>query len=286
MSGRKGQDTGYREFDMQNAVVENTYADSRADGCGQAASFRRPAGLRRRQTGAVALGAARLLLENVLRCTHGAEREAAGVRASGLAAHRQQRSRDRVPARPRADARHHQHAGAGGHRRDARRAGRSRRRPVPCCNPTLPVDVSVDHSLAVEAYAAPTPPALTCSTSCAATPSATDSCAGPRTALHGRAHPSARHRDHAHHQPGAAGDRGDDRDARWSTLWAVPDMMIGTDSHTPMVNGIGVLGWGVGGLEAQTRDVRHADHAAHPRRDRRAAHRRAAAPACSRPIWR
>ncbi len=33
---------------------------------------------------------------------------------------------------------------------------------------------------------------------------------------------------------------------------AVPDMMIGTDSHTPMVNGIGVLGWGVGGLEAQT----------------------------------
>jgi aconitate hydratase len=28
--------------------------------------------------------------------------------------------------------------------------------------------------------------------------------------------------------------------------------MIGTDSHTPMVNGIGVLAWGVGGLEAQT----------------------------------
>lgn len=34
--------------------------------------------------------------------------------------------------------------------------------------------------------------------------------------------------------------------------WAVPDMMLGTDSHTPMINGIGVLGWGVGGLEAQT----------------------------------
>lgn len=34
--------------------------------------------------------------------------------------------------------------------------------------------------------------------------------------------------------------------------WAVPDMMIGTDSHTPMINGLGVLGWGVGGLEAQT----------------------------------
>jgi aconitate hydratase len=34
--------------------------------------------------------------------------------------------------------------------------------------------------------------------------------------------------------------------------WAMPDMMIGTDSHTPMINGVGVLGWGVGGLEAQT----------------------------------
>lgn len=31
-----------------------------------------------------------------------------------------------------------------------------------------------------------------------------------------------------------------------------PDMMIGTDSHTPMVNGIGILAWGVGGLEAET----------------------------------
>jgi aconitate hydratase len=34
--------------------------------------------------------------------------------------------------------------------------------------------------------------------------------------------------------------------------WVVPDVMLGTDSHTPMVNGIGVLGWGVGGLEAQS----------------------------------
>lgn len=32
----------------------------------------------------------------------------------------------------------------------------------------------------------------------------------------------------------------------------VPDTLIGTDSHTPMVNGIGVLGWGVGGLEAES----------------------------------
>ena len=30
-----------------------------------------------------------------------------------------------------------------------------------------------------------------------------------------------------------------------------PDSLVGTDSHTPMINGIGVLGWGVGGIEAE-----------------------------------
>lgn len=34
--------------------------------------------------------------------------------------------------------------------------------------------------------------------------------------------------------------------------WAMPDTLIGTDSHTPMINGIGVLAWGVGGLEAES----------------------------------
>jgi aconitate hydratase len=32
---------------------------------------------------------------------------------------------------------------------------------------------------------------------------------------------------------------------------ALPDTLVGTDSHTPMVNGLGVLGWGVGGIEAE-----------------------------------
>src|SRR3989440_1691397 len=32
---------------------------------------------------------------------------------------------------------------------------------------------------------------------------------------------------------------------------AIPDTLMGTDSHTTMVNGLGVLGWGVGGMEAE-----------------------------------
>ncbi len=32
---------------------------------------------------------------------------------------------------------------------------------------------------------------------------------------------------------------------------AFPDTLVGTDSHTTMINGLGVVGWGVGGIEAE-----------------------------------
>jgi aconitate hydratase len=38
---------------------------------------------------------------------------------------------------------------------------------------------------------------------------------------------------------------------RNGVLMAYPDTVVGTDSHTTMINGIGVLGWGVGGIEAE-----------------------------------
>ena len=38
---------------------------------------------------------------------------------------------------------------------------------------------------------------------------------------------------------------------RDGAAWAIPDTLVGTDSHTPMVNALGVLGWGVGGIEAE-----------------------------------
>jgi aconitate hydratase len=39
-----------------------------------------------------------------------------------------------------------------------------------------------------------------------------------------------------------------DRDGE---TWVYPDTLVGTDSHTTMINGLGVLGWGVGGIEAE-----------------------------------
>jgi len=40
-------------------------------------------------------------------------------------------------------------------------------------------------------------------------------------------------------------------EGRNGTRRAYPDTLVGTDSHTTMVNGLGVLGWGVGGIEAE-----------------------------------
>ena len=40
-------------------------------------------------------------------------------------------------------------------------------------------------------------------------------------------------------------------DERDGEVVAYPDTLIGTDSHTTMINGIGVIGWGVGGIEAE-----------------------------------
>lgn len=39
--------------------------------------------------------------------------------------------------------------------------------------------------------------------------------------------------------------------AQGNEEWVFPDTLVGTDSHTTMINGLGVLGWGVGGIEAE-----------------------------------
>ena len=41
------------------------------------------------------------------------------------------------------------------------------------------------------------------------------------------------------------------REENGDTVIAYPDTLVGTDSHTTMINGLSVLGWGVGGIEAE-----------------------------------
>ncbi|MDQ0675358.1 aconitate hydratase [Pseudarthrobacter siccitolerans] len=118
-------------------------------------------------------------------------------------------------------------------------------------NPLLRVDVSIDHSLAVEEYGRADAAALNIS------------------------HEIRRNRERyqflkwaskamndVHIHPPGTGIMHTINLEQLATVvttidqdgvrWAVPDMMLGTDSHTSMINGLGVLGWGVGGLEAQT----------------------------------
>ncbi len=55
-----------------------------------------------------------------------------------------------------------------------------------------------------------------------------------------------------------------------------PDTLVGTDSHTTMINGIGVVGWGVGGIEAEAAMLGQPVYMLTPRRGRLRAHRQAA----------
>jgi aconitate hydratase len=118
-------------------------------------------------------------------------------------------------------------------------------------NPGLPVDVSIDHSLAVEVYAQRDAATLNLQHEIRRNGERYQFLRWASKVLRGvRIHPPGTGIMHTLNlEQLATVVTTEERDG---VLWAVPDMMIGTDSHTPMVNGIGVLGWGVGGLEAQT----------------------------------
>ncbi len=118
-------------------------------------------------------------------------------------------------------------------------------------NPGLQVDVSVDHSLAVEAYGRADAAALNLAHELRRNQERYRFLRWASGALTDvRIHPPGTGIMHTINLEQLASVvrqvRVDGAD------WLVPDMMLGTDSHTPMINGIGVLGWGVGGLEAQT----------------------------------
>ena len=63
---------------------------------------------------------------------------------------------------------------------------------------------------------------------------------------------SAERRETEDRREGGRRESADRRsEAREAAEIAYPDTLVGTDSHTTMVNGLGVLGWGVGGIEAE-----------------------------------
>ena len=115
-------------------------------------------------------------------------------------------------------------------------------------SPKLPVEVCVDHSLAVDKYAS------------------TDAVIHNLTSevrrnqeRYGFMKWASSNMSNVHVNPPGSGIMHTINLEQLATVLEVvedgithPDMLLGTDSHTPMINGIGVLGWGIGGLEAES----------------------------------
>ncbi|WP_213978924.1 aconitate hydratase AcnA [Sphingomonas sp. dw_22] len=118
-------------------------------------------------------------------------------------------------------------------------------------NPVLPVDVSTDHSLAIDVFGSARSARLNMAREMARNAERYRFMKWASSVLDGfTVHPPGTGIMHTINLERLAyvvtsGARDDE-------LWAMPDTLIGTDSHTPMINGIGVLGWGVGGLEAES----------------------------------
>jgi aconitate hydratase len=118
-------------------------------------------------------------------------------------------------------------------------------------NPVLPVDVSTDHSVAVDTFGVPDALALNMTSEFDRNAERYRFMKWATNALSDfRVHPPGTGIMHTLNLEKLATvasviDRA-------CVRWAVPDTLIGTDSHTPMINGIGVLAWGVGGLEAES----------------------------------
>ncbi|KGD92866.1 aconitate hydratase AcnA [Rhizobium sp. YS-1r] len=118
-------------------------------------------------------------------------------------------------------------------------------------NPVVPVDVSTDHSVAVDAFGEPF--ALKHNMKREYERNAERYSFmkwGTNTLTGFRVHPPGTGIMHTLNLERLATIATSQRQG--GRLWAIPDTLIGTDSHTPMINGIGVLAWGVGGLEAES----------------------------------
>lgn len=118
-------------------------------------------------------------------------------------------------------------------------------------NPVLPVDVSVDHSVAVDTYASPDALSINIRREIERNAERYQLMKWSMQAFDGiKVHPPGTGIMHTMNLEQLASvitttEQNGER-------WVVPDTLIGTDSHTPMINGIGVLAWGVGGLEAES----------------------------------
>jgi aconitate hydratase len=191
----------------------------------------------------------RILLENVLRCGSGGEREV--HRAALLAWLGSGTSEHEIEFQPGRLLMHDTTCGPAlvdiaGMRDALSEAGMDPRR----LSPRLPVDVSVDHSIAVDRFATPDAVRHNMEREVARNRERFSLMKWAQASLDNvRVHPPGTGILHSFNLEQLATLVAEDEVE--GVPWLFPDTLIGTDSHTPMINGLGVLGWGVGGLEAE-----------------------------------
>jgi aconitate hydratase len=117
-------------------------------------------------------------------------------------------------------------------------------------NPAVPVDIIIDHSLQVDVFGSRDAPGVNLAREYARNRErfaflrwCAESFDRVRVVPPGK---GIMHQIHIEHLGQVV----------WNETWngrelLSPDTCIGTDSHTPMINGLGILGWGVGGIEAE-----------------------------------
>ncbi len=117
-------------------------------------------------------------------------------------------------------------------------------------NPQIPVDLVIDHSVQVDHFARPDALDLNAKIEFERNRERYEFLRWGQTAFDGfRVVPPATgivHQVNLEYLAKAVIRRNID-----GTSYAFPDTLVGTDSHTTMINGLGVLGWGVGGIEAE-----------------------------------
>ena len=181
------------------------------------------------------------------------DRHARGHRGAGRLARASgaPTERDRLPPGARAAAGLHRRAGGGRPRGDARGDARASAATRRRSTRSSPVDLVIDHSVQVDAFGSARRVRAQRRARVRAQPRALrSSCAGAS----GASTTSASCRP----APASATRSTSSTWRRWSATTpratasvAYPDTLVGTDSHTTMINGLGVLGWGVGGIEAE-----------------------------------
>ena len=192
----------------------------------------------------------KILLENLLRYEDGSTVVRADIEAlAGAADNPAGCEGDRLPPGARADAGLH---GCSGRRRSGGHALRgARRRQGPALvNPLSPVDLVIDHSVMVDRFG---------------NASAFEENVAIEMERNRERYRFLRWGANAFDNfrvvpPGTGICHQVNLEYLARTVWtktengrtvAYPDTLVGTDSHTTMVNGLGVLGWGVGGIEAE-----------------------------------